>query len=142
MCKVHDGEPELARLSRLRKSQIKGLLVPPARAPASSTVRPCGHACKLGLEGTVSKRLGCRIRPSVRKANDLKLLPRPACCERRHRGLARRLVAVRRRAVLVTSESERPHPRRCYGRGVRLEDATDNGILSEHVEIVILPFAG
>jgi hypothetical protein len=29
MCKVHDGEPELARLSRLRKSQIKGLLVPP-----------------------------------------------------------------------------------------------------------------
>src|SRR6516165_6268219 len=41
MCKVHDGEPELARLSRLRKSQIKGLLVRPARAPASSTVRPC-----------------------------------------------------------------------------------------------------
>ena len=40
MCKVHDGEPELARLSRLRKSQIKGLLVRPARAPASSTVRP------------------------------------------------------------------------------------------------------
>src|SRR5262249_61695542 len=34
MCKVHDGEPELARLSRLRKSQIKVLLV------ASSTVRP------------------------------------------------------------------------------------------------------
>jgi hypothetical protein len=29
MCKVHDGEPELARLSRLRKSQIKDLLVPP-----------------------------------------------------------------------------------------------------------------
>src|SRR5262249_46735485 len=40
MCKVHDAEPELARLSRLRKSQIKGLLVPP-RAPASSTVRQC-----------------------------------------------------------------------------------------------------
>src|ERR1700741_769192 len=27
MCTIHDGEPELARLSRLRKSQIKGLLV-------------------------------------------------------------------------------------------------------------------
>ena len=26
MCTVHDGEPELARLPRLRKSQIKGLL--------------------------------------------------------------------------------------------------------------------
>jgi hypothetical protein len=57
MCTVHDGIPELARLSRLRKSQIKGLLVPPARAPASSTVRPCACACKLGLEGIVSKRL-------------------------------------------------------------------------------------
>jgi ATP-dependent DNA ligase len=57
MCKVHDGEPELARLSRLRKSQIKGLLVPAARAPASSTVRShAPRACKLGLEGIVSKR--------------------------------------------------------------------------------------
>jgi hypothetical protein len=28
MCTVHDGEPELARLPRLRKSQIKGLLDP------------------------------------------------------------------------------------------------------------------
>src|SRR2546423_15524966 len=44
MCKVHDGEPELARLSRLRKSQIKGLLVPRARAPASSTGEAVCHA--------------------------------------------------------------------------------------------------
>ena len=28
MCTIHDGEPELARLPRLRKSQIKGLLDP------------------------------------------------------------------------------------------------------------------
>jgi hypothetical protein len=27
MCTVHDGEPELARLPLLRKSQIKGLLI-------------------------------------------------------------------------------------------------------------------
>jgi len=33
MCKVHDGEPELARLSRLRKSQIKGLLEPISKSP-------------------------------------------------------------------------------------------------------------
>src|SRR5262249_61643584 len=40
MCTIHDGEPELARLSRLRKSQIKGLLVtPPTRAPCISDRR-------------------------------------------------------------------------------------------------------
>jgi hypothetical protein len=39
MCKVHDGEPELARLSRLRKSQIKGLLVPPLALPAAPAVK-------------------------------------------------------------------------------------------------------
>jgi hypothetical protein len=37
--------------------------------------------------------------------------------ERRHRGVARGLVAVRRRAVLVISEGERPHPRRPDRRG-------------------------
>jgi hypothetical protein len=39
MCTIHDGEPELARLSRLRKSQIKGLLVttPPLALLASAT---------------------------------------------------------------------------------------------------------
>jgi len=35
------------------------------------------------------------------------LLPPPTLRERRHRGLARRLVAVRQRAVLVISEGER-----------------------------------
>jgi hypothetical protein len=62
MCTVHDDKPELARLSRLRKSQIKGLLVPP---PALLHHRRCGgvpRACKLGLEGIVSKRLGSRYR--------------------------------------------------------------------------------
>ena len=34
----------------------------------------------------------------------------PSLRERRHRGLARRPVAVRRCAVLVVSERERPHP--------------------------------
>src|SRR5215467_14799351 len=33
MCTVHDGEPELAGLSRLQKSQIKGLLRPREVAP-------------------------------------------------------------------------------------------------------------
>ena len=33
MCTVHDGKPELARLPRLRKSQIKGLLGPASLWP-------------------------------------------------------------------------------------------------------------
>ena len=41
----------------------------------------------------------------------LELLPPPVLRERRHRGLARRLVVVRRRAVFVVLEGERPHPR-------------------------------
>src|SRR6516162_1079853 len=39
------------------------------------------------------------------------LLPPPTFRERLHRGLARRLVAVRRCAVFVLSEGECPHPR-------------------------------
>src|ERR1700746_2991974 len=35
MCKIHDGEPELGRLSRLRKSENKRVLV------ASSAAGPC-----------------------------------------------------------------------------------------------------
>src|SRR5262245_47809777 len=63
------------------------------------------------------------IRPpcEVRKGNDTTsrayslavqgglLLPPPALRERRHRGLARRGVAVRRHTVLVLAEGERPH---------------------------------
>src|SRR5262249_5990876 len=40
----------------------------------------------------------------------LELLPPPTLGERRHGSLARRGVAVRRCAVLVVSERERPHP--------------------------------
>src|SRR5262249_52529130 len=46
---------------------------------------------------------------------DLELLPPPALGERRHGGLARRLVAVRRRAILMMSKGERPHPRHPTG---------------------------
>jgi len=56
MCTVHDDTPELARLSRLRKGQIKGLLV------ASTTVRPCATRVQARLEGIVSKRLGSPYR--------------------------------------------------------------------------------
>jgi hypothetical protein len=42
------------------------------------------------------------------------LLPPPTLCERRYRGLARRFVAVRRRATLMMPEGEHPRPRRSY----------------------------
>jgi len=61
MCTVHDDKPELARLSRLRKSQIKGLLVPPLALLHLDGEAVC-HACKLGLEGIVSNRLGSPYR--------------------------------------------------------------------------------
>jgi hypothetical protein len=60
MCKVHDGEPELARLSRLRKSQIKGLLVSPrSRSCITDREAVChARACILGLEGIEENRGG------------------------------------------------------------------------------------
>jgi len=62
--------------------------------------------------------------------------------ECRHRGLARRGVAVRRRAVLVIAERERPHPGRANGRGVYLHDPPDGHAVGEHVKMVIVPLAG
>jgi hypothetical protein len=57
MCTVHDDKPELARLSRLRKSQIKGLLV------ASSTVRPC--ATLRASSGSKVSHLSALARPTT-----------------------------------------------------------------------------
>ena len=76
------------------------------------------------------------VRPNQRS------FPPPTLRECRHRGLARRLVALRRRAVLVMSEGQRPHPRRSYRCRVYLEDAADNDVIGEHIIIVIAPLAG
>jgi hypothetical protein len=43
----------------------------------------------------------------------------------RHRRLAGRVIAVRRRAIPPKVESQRPHPPASYGRGVSLEDAPE-----------------
>src|SRR5262249_32255159 len=59
-----------------------------------------------------------------------------------HRRPARRLVAVRRRAIRMMAEGERRHPRRSHGRRVHPQDATDNSAIRQHVEIVIVPFTG
>src|SRR5215470_10405853 len=71
----------------------------------------------------------------------LELLPPPAFCERRHRCLARRRVAVRRRAVLVIAERERPHPGRSYRRGVGQEDAADDEAVGENVVNLVVPLS-
>jgi hypothetical protein len=49
----------------------------------------------------------------------------PAFRERCHRGLSRRLVAMRRRAAFVIVKNQRPHPRQAHGRGGGLHDAAD-----------------
>ena len=56
---------------------------------------------------------------------------RAALGERRHRGLARRRVAVRRRAVLMLAKGERPRPRH-----------SDRRAVGEHVIAVLVPIAG
>jgi hypothetical protein len=42
----------------------------------------------------------------------------------------------------VVREDQRPHPRRSYRRCIGVEDATDSFAIGQHVEIVIIPFAG
>src|SRR5262249_40179723 len=49
---------------------------------------------------------------------------------------------MRRRAILMMAEGERPHPGRANGRGVHLNDAPDDSAIGEGVEIVIVPLAG
>jgi len=59
-----------------------------------------------------------------------------------HRGLARRRVAVCRRAVLMVPKGERPHPRRTDRRGGCLHDPTHRDAVGEHVEVIIVLVAG
>src|SRR5262245_47862454 len=66
----------------------------------------------------------------------------PTLSECRHRGLARRLVAMRRRAVLAVAKAQRPHPRRALRCRVHLHDAADDDGICEHIIIVIAPLAG
>jgi hypothetical protein len=66
--------------------------------------------------------------------------PRQLFRECRHRGLACRLLAVRRCAVPVLAKSERPKPWLAYRRGGGLHDAADHDTVGEHVKVVIVLF--
>src|SRR5215471_7208266 len=79
---------------------------------------------------------GC-FRPQSSASTAL-FLP-PALGERRHRRLARLCVAVRRRAVLVVPEGERPSPRRPYRGRMYLQDTTDYGAIGKHVVVILIP---
>src|SRR6266446_9407746 len=68
--------------------------------------------------------------------------PPPALGERSHRCLARRLVAVRRRAILMMPKGERPQPRRSLWRARGSHDSANHDPVREHVVIVITPLAG
>jgi hypothetical protein len=68
--------------------------------------------------GKAQSEMFSGLPPKADLPPDLKLLPPPTLCECRHRRLARRLVAVRRRAVLMLPKGQRPQPRRPDRRGV------------------------
>src|SRR6516164_10825087 len=96
--------------------------------------------------GIVSKRLAAArlnlVTFKPRHVRGFSLLPPPALGEPRHRGLARRLVAVGRRAVFEVGIGQRPKPWCARGRGGGLEDAADYRAFTQHVVVVLAPFAG
>src|SRR5262245_1346766 len=69
-------------------------------------------------------------------------LPPPAFGERRHGGLAARLIAVRRPTVLVVAKGQRPHPRRPHWRRGSLEGAAADRTVGETVQLVVVPLTG
>ena len=77
-----------------------------------------------------------------KRNGDRALLTPPALGEGCHRSLARRLVAVDRRAVFVVTVGERPEPWRAHGRGGSFHDAADDLALTQHVVVVLAPLAG
>src|SRR5262249_49482587 len=80
------------------------------------------------------KEAGCWLLPPLPSASTA-LLPPPALRERRHRGLARRRVAMSWRPIFTLPEGQCPHPRRTDRRRVYLRDTTDDDASGEHVEI-------
>src|ERR1700757_11136 len=83
---------------------------------ASAAWLPCALDRRRLASASVSSKaiiaILSKTRPIARMLFSLSIsFPPPALGERRHRGLARRLVAVRRRAVFVALEGERLHPR-------------------------------
>src|SRR5262249_28085109 len=92
------------------------------------------------VQSSRSRRAGCWLLPPLSSASTA-LLPPPALRERRHRGLARRRVAMSWRPIFTLPEGQCPHPRRTDRRRVYLRDTTDDDASGEHVEIIFVPLA-
>jgi hypothetical protein len=135
MCKVHDGEPELARLSRLRKSQIKGLLVPP---------RPC--SCIIDGEAVCHARASSDSKASCRSATARRTAP-PARATGsgfhhgrealRAGGTATAMFAKPRRCSSATS-SDHLWASSCLQTFVRVLSAEEVGVADKEILLVII----
>jgi ABC transporter substrate binding protein len=68
--------------------------------------------------------------------------PPPALGECCHCSLARRGITMCGRATFVVPENDCPHPRFPDGCSICFEDAADHDPTREHVEVVVIPFAG
>src|SRR5262245_61583970 len=123
---------EIVQPARMRAAVITKRASAASSARASMDVCPVRHSGKFPNEPVAPLRAGRQCKPlwllkmcSMSKCFPvcprkrtylpiLELLPPPALRERHHRGLARRLVAVRWRAVLALAKGQRPHPRRAF----------------------------
>src|SRR6516225_8035150 len=117
-----------------------------SRRPRVTVIRPSRARC---VKVTISrheravftfKEEGCWLLPPLSSASTA-LLPPPALRERRHRGLARRRVAMSWRPIFTLPEGQCPHPRRTDRRRAYLRDTTDDDAIGEHVEIIFVPLA-
>jgi hypothetical protein len=87
-------------------------------------------------------RVNCAVERDPQVLPSARLLPPPALGECCHRSLARRLVAVDRRAIFVVAIGQRPQPRRAPRRRGSLHDAADNYAVGKHIIIIVTPLAG
>src|SRR5215471_5188352 len=129
----HAATPPPSATSNSRRPMVT--VIRPSRARCVKATIPRHERTVLAFEE--GQNAGC-----FHLCRRLQLLPSPAFRESRHRGLARRLVAVRRPAVLVLAKGERSQPWLAGRCGSRLHDSADDDAIADHVEVVVVPLAG
>src|SRR6516225_5057778 len=115
---------------------------PSSVGSARSVAPDAGELIRTGLSDLLDSAKDLFGITASTRAFSSRPLPPPALRERRHGGLTCRLVAMRWPPVLVMAKSQRPHPRCTNRRRMDLEDAADNSAIDEHIEILVVPFAG
>src|SRR5215470_11341196 len=126
---------------RNRRTAESGYQFPPSDGDCHTPL-PCevrkgndttSRACSLAVQGG---------RMLVAFTSFVGILPPPTFGERGHGGLARSLITVGWRALLVVAEGKRPHPRHPHRYSGRLHDAPNHDAIAEHVEVIVAPLAG